>query len=267
MGRLENKVAFITGAARGMGRGHAVRLAEEGADLVLIDICGPVDGVEYPMPTLEDLEETVRLVEKLGRRVIYAAADVRDQDALRAVVDPAVEELGGLDIVVANAAVLIAGTWDSYSQKDFETTVAVNLLGVWNTCVVSIDHLKRRGGGSIICISSLAGIKGQPLLLPYTASKFGVTGLVQGLANELAVEHIRVNSVHPTGVITGMSVPTLHELLAGPRADLAAIYENAIPVERVETIDISNAVLFLASDESRYVTGMPLKVDAGAGIR
>jgi len=147
------------------------------------------------------------------------------------------------------------------------TTIDVNLIGVWNTCAVAIPHLQARGGGSIICVSSANGLKGQPLTLPYTASKFGVTGLAQGFANELAADSIRVNSVHPTGVHTDMPAPVLHELLAGERADLAPVFANALPVDRVDPLDISNAVLFLASDESRYVTGMPLKVDAGVTIR
>ncbi|MET0578095.1 MAG: mycofactocin-coupled SDR family oxidoreductase [Ilumatobacteraceae bacterium] len=266
MGRVDHKVAFITGAARGMGRSHAIRLAEEGADLILVDICGPIEDVRYPLSTSDDLDETAELARRHGGRVITAEADTRDREALRAVLDPAVAELGGLDVVVANAAVLIEGTWDSFSEDDVATTLDVNLIGTWNTCVVSIPHLLQRGGGSIICISSAAGLKGQPYLLPYTFSKFGVTGLAQGLANELAEHSIRVNSVHPTGVPTGMAGPLLHDLLAG-NPKLAEIYQNALPVANVEPIDISNAVLFLASDESRYVTGLQFAVDAGTTNR
>jgi SDR family mycofactocin-dependent oxidoreductase len=267
MGRVDGKIALITGAARGMGRSHALRLADEGADLVLVDLCAPVEGVRYAMATPDDLAETVRQVEALGRRVVSGVADVRDREALRAVVDRGVAELGGLDIVVANAGVLIEGPWDSVTEADFATTVDVNLVGVWNTCVVGLPHLVERGGGSIICISSSAGLKGQPLTLPYTASKFGVTGIAQGLANEVADQSVRVNSVHPTGVPTGISAPSLHGLLGGEKAHLAAVYQNAMPVTSIEPIDVSNAVLFLASDESRYVTGLPFKVDAGVTIR
>jgi SDR family mycofactocin-dependent oxidoreductase len=266
MGRVDGKVAFITGAGRGMGRSHALRLAEEGADLVLVDVCAPVPPVTYPMSTPEDLEETARLAGALGAKVVARQADVRRVADLRAVVDEGVAELGRLDVVVANAGVLTVGAWDDVTDEDWQTTLDVDLTGVWNTCRVAIPHLLAEGG-SVICVSSTAGLKGQPLTLPYTAAKHGVVGLARGLANELAEHRIRVNTIHPTGVATGISVPQLHDLLAGPKAHFSPGFQNAMPVTRIDARDVSNAVLFLASDESAFVTGLEFKVDAGATVR
>jgi SDR family mycofactocin-dependent oxidoreductase len=267
MGRVEGKVVLVTGAARGMGRSHALRLAAEGADLVLVDVCAPVDGIGYPMSTEADLEETVKGVEALDRRVVARVVDVRDEDALTATVADAADALGGLDAAVANAGVITAGTWDTTTAADWRVVLDVNLIGVWNTCVAAIPHLRRSGGGSLVLISSASGVKGNPLTSPYTAAKHGVVGLALALANELAEMSIRVNTVHPTGVITGMNPPGLHDLLAGGHNGLLPIYQNALPVQVVEAVDISNAVLYLVSDESRYVTGTQLKVDAGVTIR
>ncbi len=266
-GRLAGKVILVTGAARGMGRGHALRLAEEGADLILVDVCAPVGGVGYPMSTPGDLADVVKAVESLDRRVLAGEADVRDLDRLQAVVKDGVGALGGLDGAVANAGVITTGTWDEVSPADWRVVVDVNLIGTWNTCAAAIPHLLDRGGGSLVNISSSAGIKGTPLHTPYTAAKHGIVGLSLALANELASQSIRVNTVHPTGVPTGMQAPGLPELLAGRQAGLGAIFQNALPVEMVETIDVSNAVLYLLSDEARFVTGTQLKVDAGVTIR
>ncbi|MCV7314165.1 mycofactocin-coupled SDR family oxidoreductase [Mycolicibacillus parakoreensis] len=265
-GRVAGKRVLITGAARGMGRSHAVRLAEQGADLILIDICHSLPDVEYPLASRRDLEETAALVEEHGRRAVTAVVDVRDEAALRAAVDEGVAALGGLDAAVANAGVLTAGTWDTTTSEQWRTVVDVNLIGTWNTCAAALPHLVDRGG-SLINISSSAGIKGTPLHLPYTASKHGVVGLSKALANELAAHNVRVNTVHPTGVETGMRPDSLQGLLADRRPDLAPIFVNAIPVLMAEAVDISNAVLFLVSDESRYVTGLEFKVDAGVSIR
>ncbi|GAA3527070.1 mycofactocin-coupled SDR family oxidoreductase [Amycolatopsis ultiminotia] len=267
MDRAAGKVVLVTGAGRGMGRSHALRLAEEGADLILVDVCAAVDGIEYPMSSKEDLDKTAKAVQALGRRVVARVADVRDAERLRDVVAEGAGELGGLDAAVANAGVLTSGTWDSTTAADWRTVVDVNLIGAWNTCAAAIPHLLGRGGGSLVNISSAAGVKGNPLTLPYTASKHGIVGLSLALANELAAQSIRVNTVHPTGVPTGLRAPGLHELLAGSHAGLGALYQNAMPVEAVEEIDVSNAVLYLVSDESRYVTGTQLKVDAGVTIR
>ncbi|MGY1743870.1 MULTISPECIES: mycofactocin-coupled SDR family oxidoreductase [unclassified Blastococcus] len=266
-GRVAGKRVLVTGAARGMGRSHAVRLAEEGADVVLVDVCGPVPGLEYPLSTEDDLAETARLVGELGRRAVSRVADVRDAAALTAAVDEGAAELGGLDAAVANAGVITAGTWDTTTAEDWRLVLDVNLVGAWNTCAAAIPHLIAAGGGSLVNISSAAGIKGSPLTTPYTASKHGIVGMSLALANELAVHGIRVNTVHPTGVATGMAPMSLFGLLSETRADLGAIYENALPVPMVEARDISNAVLHLVSDDARYVTGTQLKVDAGVTIR
>jgi SDR family mycofactocin-dependent oxidoreductase len=265
-GRVAGKRVLVTGAARGMGRSHAVRLAEEGADLILIDICASLPELEYPLAAREDLDETAALVEKHGRRAITKVVDIRDAEALAAAVSDGVNELGGLDAAVANAGVLTVATWESTTSEHWRTVVDVNLIGTWNTCAAALPHLVDRGG-SLILISSSAGIKGTPLHLPYTASKHGVVGLGKALANELAAQSVRVNTVHPTGVETGMRPESMQKILGEARPDLIPIFLNALPAVMAEPIDISNAVLFLASDESRFVTGLEFKVDAGVTLR
>lgn len=265
-GRAAGKRVLVTGAARGMGRSHAVRLAEEGADLILVDACESPPELEYPLASGDDLEETAALVEGLGRRAVTRVADVRDAAALREAVSEGVCELGGLDASVANAGVITAGTWDTTTAEQWRLVLDVNLIGAWNTCVAAIPHLTGHGG-SLVNISSAAGIKGSPLTTPYTASKHGIVGMSLALANELAALNIRVNTVHPTGVATGMAPASLHGLLAEKRPDLGPIYGNALPTDLVEARDISNAVLFLVSDEGRHVTGLEFKVDAGVTIR
>lgn len=265
-GRAAGKRVLITGAARGMGRSHAVRLAEEGADLILVDICESLPDIEYSLASRADLDETARLVSEHGRRAVTHVVDVRDAAALAAAVDDGVAQLGGLDAAVANAGVLTVGAWDSTTPEQWRTVVDVNLIGTWNTCAAALPHLVERGG-SLVNISSAAGLKGTPLHIPYTASKHGVVGLSRALANELAAQSIRVNTVHPTGVQTGMAPTSLHEVLGERRPDLVPIFLNAMPIVMAEAIDISNAVLFLISDESRYVTGLEFKVDAGVTLR
>ncbi|OBG52286.1 3-ketoacyl-ACP reductase [Mycolicibacterium fortuitum] len=266
MGRVSGKRVLITGAARGMGRSHAVRLAEEGADVILVDICESLPAVEYPLATRADLDETARLVTDLGRQALTYVVDVRDGEALSAAVSEGVEKLGGLDASVANAGVLTAGTWDTTTAEQWRTVVDVNLIGTWNTCAAALPHLVERGG-SLINVSSVAGIKGSPLHTPYTASKHGVVGLSRALANELAAVNVRVNTVHPTGVATGLRPESLHALIHETRQDLGPIFQNALPIQMTDALDISNAVLFLISDEARHVTGLEFKVDAGATIR
>ncbi|GAT04478.1 mycofactocin-coupled SDR family oxidoreductase [Mycolicibacterium fortuitum] len=266
MGRVSGKRVLITGAARGMGRSHAVRLAEEGADVILVDICESLPAVEYPLATRADLDETARLVTDLGRQALTYVVDVRDGEALSAAVSEGVEKLGGLDASVANAGVLTAGTWDTTTAEQWRTVVDVNLIGTWNTCAAALPHLVERGG-SLINVSSVAGIKGSPLHTPYTASKHGVVGLSRALANELAAVDVRVNTVHPTGVATGLRPESLHALIHETRQDLGPIFQNALPIQMTDALDISNAVLFLISDEARHVTGLEFKVDAGATIR
>ncbi|MGB3521433.1 MAG: mycofactocin-coupled SDR family oxidoreductase [Mycobacterium sp.] len=265
-GRVTGKRVLVTGAARGMGRSHAVRLAEEGADLILVDICASLPEVDYPLATTEDLDETAELVRQHGRRAITHVVDVRDAAALTAAVAEGVAQLGGLDASIANAGVITAGTWDTTTSAQWRTVIDVNLIGTWNTCAAALPHLVSRGG-SLVNISSVAGLKGSPLHTPYTASKHGVVGMSRALANELAAVNVRVNTVHPTGVETGMRPDALHGLLAETRSDLAPIFSNALPIVMTEARDVSNAVLFLVSDESRHVTGLEFKVDAGATLR
>ncbi|MGD9795123.1 MAG: mycofactocin-coupled SDR family oxidoreductase [Acidimicrobiia bacterium] len=274
--RVEGKVAFITGAARGQGRAHAVRLAEEGADIIAVDLCAQVASVPYPMGTAEDLAETVRLVEQLDRRIVALEADVRDNAALGAALATGVAQLGRLDIVLANA-----GIWSGCPSVDmpvdmWQDMIDINLTGVWNTCQVSLRHLIEGGrGGSIIITSSSAGIRTGANIVHYSAAKHGVVGIMRTLANELAPHFIRVNTIHPTAVAT----PMLHNEpmfqlfrpdLENPTIDDATpMFQglNALPIPWVEAIDISNAVLFLASDESRYITSVSLPVDAGSTQR
>jgi SDR family mycofactocin-dependent oxidoreductase len=267
-GRVAGKVAFITGAARGQGRSHAIRLAEEGADIIAVDICTQIGTVPYPMATPEDLAETVKAVEALDRRIVASQADIRDPAGLKAALDDGVAQLGHLDIVSANAGICTVQTWDEVTPEVWQDTLDTNLTGCWNTMVVSAPHLIAAGGGSIICTSSGAGLKGAPFLAPYVASKFGVTGIAKTMANELAKHNIRVNSVHPGGVHTAMShgLKRLPELIAAD-PQLGATFGSALDVDMVDARDISNAVLFLASDEGRYVTGLEFTVDAGSMLR
>ncbi|HKI41034.1 MAG: mycofactocin-coupled SDR family oxidoreductase [Mycobacterium sp.] len=265
-GRVAGKRVLITGAARGLGRSHALRLAEEGADLILVDICQSLPQIEYPLATEQDLAETARLVRDFGRRCVTCVADVRDEEHLRSAVDSGVAELGSLDGAVANAGVLTVAAWDKTTADQWRTVVDVNLIGVWNTCAAAIPHLVAQGGGSLVNISSAGAIKGFPLQTPYTAAKYGVVGLTLALANELAAKNVRVNTVLPTGVPTGMIPPSFGPLLGEQRSDLIPIFVNAMPTPAVEPADVSNAVLFLLSDESRYVTGLQFKVDAGVTI-
>ena len=251
-GRVAGKVAFITGAGRGQGRSHAIRLAEEGADIIAVDICAQIATVPYPMSTPADLEQ----------------ADVRDAAALKTAVDDGVAQLGHLDIVCANAGICTVQAWDEVTPAVWQDTLDTNLTGVWNTMVACAPHLIAAGGGSIICTSSTAGIKGLPFLAPYVAAKHGVVGIARTMANELAQHKIRVNTVHPTGVNTPMveGLGGLNPLIERDPA-LGPIFVNTLPVEAVEARDISNAVLFLASDEAQYVTGLEFTVDAGNTIR
>ncbi|MDT7569741.1 MAG: hypothetical protein QOG76_8365 [Pseudonocardiales bacterium] len=265
-GRVAGKRVLITGAARGLGRSHAVRLAEEGADLILVDICRSLPEIEYDLATEDDLAETVRLVSELGRRCVSRVADIRDEAALRSAVNAGVDELGGLDGAVANAGVLTVAPWDRTTSEHWRTVVDVNLIGTWNTCAAAIPHLLAQGGGSLVNISSAGAMKGFPLQIPYTAAKHGVVGLTIGLANELAAQSVRVNSVHPTGAFTGMIPPSFGVTLAEERPDLIPMFVNAMPTPYIDAVDVSNAVLFLVSDESRFVTGLQFKVDAGVSI-
>jgi SDR family mycofactocin-dependent oxidoreductase len=275
-GRVQGKVAFITGAARSQGRSHAIRLAQEGADIIAVDLAGPVPSVHaYPGATEEDLAETVKQVEALDRRIIATKADVRDTAALRAAVDDGVAQLGKLDIVVANAGIFQTSPALELDDEDWQETIDINLSGVWKTAKVALPHLVANNGGSIVMTSSLAGLKALGNSIHYNTAKHGVVGIMRSLANEFAQYNIRVNSVHPTAVNTIMiqneSVWGLFDP-ANPhptQESAKPVFQslNALPVPWVEPVDISNAVLFLASDEARYITGVTLPVDAGAFIK
>jgi SDR family mycofactocin-dependent oxidoreductase len=276
--RVEGKVAFITGAARGQGRSHAVRLAEEGADIIAVDICGPISANSQIAPsTPDDLAETADLIKALDRRIVTAEVDVRDYEALKRAVDSGVEQLGRLDIIVANAGIGNGGqTLDKTSEADWDDMIAVNLSGVWKTVKAAVPHIISGGqGGSIILTSSVGGLKAYPHTGHYIAAKHGVVGLMRTFAVELGEHFIRVNSVHPTNVNTPMfmndgTMKLFRPDLENPGPEdlkVAAQFMHVLPIGWVEPVDISNAVLFLASDESRYVTGLPVTIDAGSMLK
>ena len=277
MGRLDGKVVFITGVARGQGRRHAIRFAEEGADVIGIDVIEPIAGSTSPPATQSDMDETVAAVEALDRRIIATKADVRSLEQLKAAVDEGVAQLGRLDVVIANAGVsTFMGPAESLTEEAFVDMVDINLTGVWRTCAAAIPHIKAGGrGGSIILTSSAAGLMAYANVGHYVAAKHGVVGLMRTLALELAPESIRVNSIHPTTVDTPMvnneaTFKLFRPDLENPTADdfiEAAKVMNALPIGWVEDVDISNAMVWLASDEARYVTGVTLPVDAGAVIK
>jgi (+)-trans-carveol dehydrogenase len=277
-GRVEGKVAFVTGAARGQGRSHAVRLAQEGADIIAIDVCKPiVENTTIPAATPEDLAETADLVKGHNRRIFTAEADVRDYEAMKAAVDTGVEQLGRLDIIVANAGIGNGGdTLDQCSEHDWQEMIDINLSGVWKSVKAGVPHLIAGGnGGSIVLTSSVGGLKAYPHCGNYVAAKHGVVGIMRSFAVELGQHMIRVNSVHPTHVSTGMIMnegtwkmfrPDLEN--PGPD-DMAPICQmfHTLPIPWVDPIDISNAVLFFVSDEARYITGVTLPIDAGSCLK
>jgi SDR family mycofactocin-dependent oxidoreductase len=278
MGMLEGKVAFVTGAARGQGRSHAVRLAQEGADIIAVDLCRQIDTVAYPMATPEDLQQTVKEVEALDRRIVASEADVRDTAALRAAVDEGVAQLGRLDIVAANAGIASFAPVEDLSDEMWDDMVDTNLTGVFKTIRAAVPHLKANGqGGSIVITSSTAGIMGMANLAHYVSAKHGVVGLMKAMAIELAPHMIRVNSVHPTTVNTDMvQNQGIYDLFrpdlapgTATRDDAAEAFLtlNLLPIKWVEPVDISNAVVWLSSDMARYVTGVQLPVDAGSLVK
>jgi SDR family mycofactocin-dependent oxidoreductase len=277
-GRVEGKVAFITGAARGQGRSHAVRLAQEGADIIAVDVCKRISSNDdIPAPTSDDLAETADLVKGLNRRIVTAEVDVRDYDALKAAVDSGVEQLGRLDIIVANAGIGNGGqTLDHVSESDWTDMIDVNLSGVWKSVKAAVPHLISAGrGGSIILTSSVGGLKAYPHTGHYIAAKHGVVGLMRTFAVELGHHSIRVNTVHPTNVNTPLfmnegTMRLFRPDLENPGPDDMAVVAqmmHVLPIGWVEPVDISNAVLFLASDEARYVTGLTMTVDGGSMLK
>jgi SDR family mycofactocin-dependent oxidoreductase len=280
MGRVQGKVAFITGAARGQGRSHAVRLAEEGADIIAVDLCRDFETVGYPMATPDDLKETARLVERLDRRIVAVEADVRDRSQLQAAIERGIAELGGLDIVVAQAG--IAGMKGEPQLQAWTDVVDTNLLGTINAVHAALPHLP--AGASIVATGSTAAYMNtlpvteagsDPGGTAYVFSKRGIANFVHELARNLAPRMIRVNAVHPTNCNTDMlqSDPmyrTFRPDMENPTredAELAFYVQQAMPIPYVEPADISNAVLFLASDEARYITGVQLRVDAGGYLK
>lgn len=278
MGRLQGKVAFITGVGRGQGRSHAVRLAEEGADIIGVDALADIATIPYAMASEEDLDETAALIEKTGRTALLSRADVRDRNELTAAVAAGVAELGRMDIVCANAGISPPGgpLW-TIDPQQWRDVIDVNLTGVFNTLSVTVPHIREAGnGGSIIVTSSGAGLRSVQNLADYNASKHAVVGLAQTLANELAKEQIRVNVICPGTV--GTPMVTANEVqfkmfrpdLESPTLeDCKPIYEMIMPMGRawVDEVDISNAIVFLASDEARYVTGIVMPVDQGSNNR
>lgn len=268
MGRVEGKVAFVTGVARGQGRSHAIRLAEEGADIIGVDICEPVPGVGYPAATEADLQETVKAVEALDRRIVVKKMDVRDHNGLKGFVSEAVGQMGRLDIAAINHGIVIMRPWDQVTESMWDEQVSINLKGVWNSMQAVVPHMIAGGnGGSIIITSSAAGLKGLPFLVPYVAAKHGVVGIMRAYAAELAEHNIRVNTIHPTGVETPMGAdPEMQANMGawlGEHPTIGGMFANMLPIQSTQPRDQSNAVLFLASDEARYITSVTLPVDAG----
>jgi SDR family mycofactocin-dependent oxidoreductase len=274
---LEGRVAFITGIARGQGRSHAVRLAESGADIIGVDICAPIEDVEYPLATRDDLDETVKLVEGLGRRIVADVGDVRDRDSLEAVYQRGLGEFGRLDFVIANAGVMPVFGPRANEFASWQLCLDVLLTGVLNTVELTYKQIVEQGdGGSIVITSSMAALK--PMmrtesshsygLLGYSAAKAGLVNLARNYASILAVHRIRVNTLHPTSVNTPMihnEMIERHWATADPE-DMQVLV-SAIPVMEVEPEDISAAVAWLCSDDSRYFTGNEVRIDAGANLR
>jgi (+)-trans-carveol dehydrogenase len=275
-GRFEGKVAFITGAARGQGRSHAVRLAEEGADIIAIDICESIDSVPAPLATEEDLAETVSQIEALDRRIVATKADVRDEDGLRAAVDAGVAELGRLDIVSASAGLGSFAPAAEMPMQMWHDMIDTALTGVYLTARVSIPHLVETGpGGSITITGSAVTARSVANMVHYIAAKNGVVGVMHALANELAPHMIRVNVIHPGTLKSKMVWNDAVFALFMPDvenptdADFEAIVaeQPMLPVPYIEAKDISNALMFLASEEARYITGVELPVDAGWTVK
>lgn len=275
-GRLEGKVALITGAARGIGRAQAVRFAQEGADIVALDVCGPIDTVLVPHSTPDDLDTTASLVREAGGRVHTEIVDVRDLAGMQAATDRGAARFGGLDVVCATAGITSRGMAVELDENAWRTMLDVNLTGVWHTCRAGAPHLIARGAGSVILTSSIAGLRGLVGVAHYTAAKRGVVGLMRSLANELAPHHVRVNCVNPTNVDTPMIQNDVVSSAFRPDLDRpptraefadAARSMNMLAVPWIDPVDVANAALFLASDEARYITAITLPVDAGATQR
>ena len=276
MGRVEGKVAFISGAGRGQGRSHAVALAREGAYIIAVDLCASVDGAPYDMATRDDLDETVRLVEEAGGKIVARVADVRDLDALIAVVDEGVQTFGRLDIIIGNAGIVTYGALTEMDPEQWQQMMDINLTGVWKTVRAGARHIIEGGnGGAIVLTSSTAGMFAYDNIGHYVVAKHGLVGLTKSLAKELGPHGIRVNSVHPSNVRTPMldnpgtrkifrpdlDDPQLDDVI-GSFADV-----HVLNTPWLEPEDISNLVLFLVSDEGRFITGAQYVADAGMLIK
>jgi SDR family mycofactocin-dependent oxidoreductase len=275
-GLLEGKVAFITGAARGQGRSHAVRFAEEGANIIAFDLCDQIDSVAYPMARPEDLDETVNLVEKTGRRIVAEQGDVRDFEGLKAAVANGVAELGRVDFVLANAGILPIVGDQGQDISAFVDAVDVMLKGVYFTIEAALPALLEHGdGGAIVITSSVAGLTGMHARfnmkndggMGYAAAKHGVVGLMRGYANMLAEKNIRVNTVHPTGLASPMIVNAQVDQLLVDQPQYGAAFENLMPVPLIEASDISEAMVYLCGQSGRYITGITLPIDAGYTVK
>jgi SDR family mycofactocin-dependent oxidoreductase len=266
--RFVGKTAFITGAARGQGRAEAIRLAQEGADIAVLDICESFPTTGYPGPSVADLEETVALVEKEGQRCVSFVADTRDLAAMQAAVAATVEAFGGLDVVVANAGICSGAAFVDVSPEQWEATMSVNATGTFNTLKATVPVLIEQGrGGAIVVVSSVAGLRGLPFLSDYSASKHAITGLAKSVANEVAQHRIRVNTIHPASVPTGMTTPELFPLVAGAAHTLGPIFMNALPITTTPAAHIAGAVAWLCSDEAAEFTGIQLPLDMGTLLR
>jgi SDR family mycofactocin-dependent oxidoreductase len=275
-GEFAGKVAFITGAARGQGRSHAVRFAEEGADIIAVDICRHIDSVGYPMATPEDMDETVNLVEKAGRQIVTAQVDVRDFESLKAAVAKGISELGRIDFVLANAGIMPLVGSQAHDVSAFDDAVDVMLKGVHYTIEAALPALLQHGeGGAIVITSSTAALSGMHVRFGlkshggsgYVAAKEGVVGLMRYYANALGEKNIRVNTVHPTGVASPMTINEPVNQMNANEPEWAAALTNLMPVALIEASDVSEAMVYLCGRSGRYVTGIALPVDAGNAVR
>jgi SDR family mycofactocin-dependent oxidoreductase len=274
--QFDGKVAFVTGAARGQGRSHAVRFAEEGADIIAVDLCGQIDSVAYPMTTPEDLDETVNLVEKTGRRIVAAQGDVRDFQVLRTAVANGLAEFGRIDFVLANAGILPGVGEQRHDIAAFVDSVSVMLNGVYYTVEAALPGMLGHGeGGAIVITSSTAGLNSlcptfssrSHGLAGYHAAKHGVVGLMRYYATSLAEKNIRVNTVHPTGVATPMIVNEPFAQLMAEHPEGASALQAPLPVELIEAADVSEAMVYLCGRSGRYITGVTLPVDGGISVK
>ena len=271
----DKKVAFITGVARGQGRAHAVKLAAKGMNIVGLDICADIPSMDYHNATEDDLLTTVKLVEAAGGEMVAAQGDVRSYDDLRRVLTLGLDRFGRVDVLLANAGIIRLSP-DGDRDEVWTDIIDVNLTGVWRTIEVVLPAIRAGGrGGSIVITSSSAGLKGMASdkagAQAYTAAKRGLVGLMQVLANQYASEMIRVNTIHPTGVVSGMTEnPAMRALMAQAAAgsqNTISQMQNALPIERLQPENVADAVAWLVSDEASYVTGIQLPLDAGFAVR